>query len=301
MKLRKVDPRKIVIPKIRVTSRFDPETLEMLHASMAASGLIAPIICCEIEVPMPKITADGTEVDQGTSLRMEKKLTLVDGKHRLDEAIALNMPTIDVALVDGDMVDVLTRNLFMDHIRGKHPVTEMVGVIEELHKTYGLDSDQLVAKTGHPREYIENMMLIAELTPMIREALDQGEIKMGHAIQLTRLKDPIRQEECFGNMKVYGMTVAAAKGYITDVLNCMRPAGPLPPPPPPPPPLTFKCAYCDGMFLADQIANPFTCRACSGAMFASMAEVRRIEAKEREADRPTFQEREACDSRDELK
>ncbi len=280
MKLRKVDPRKIVVPKIRVTSRFDPETLEMLRASMAAEGLIAPIICCEVDDPEGAQFSSGVENDGKRTTLRDRKLVLVDGKHRLDEAIALNMPNVDVAVVEGDMVDVLTRNLFMDHIRGKHPVSEMVAVIEELRQTYGLDSDQLVAKTGHPREYIENLMLIAELTPMIREALDQGDIKMGHAVQLTRLKDPVRQEECFGNIKAFGMSVAAAKGYISETLSLVQPPGPPKAPAPPPPPMTFKCAYCEGQFQADQIANPFTCRACSGAMFSAAAEVRRIEAAE---------------------
>ena len=258
MKIRKVDPRKIVVPKIRVTSRFDPETLEMLRASMAAEGLIAPIICCEVE----------------------GALTLVDGKHRLDEAIALNMPTIDVAVTEGDMTDVMTRNLFMDHIRGKHPASEMVAVIDELRKTYNLDSDQIVAKTGMTREYVENLMLIAELTPMIREALDQGEIKMGHAIALTKIQDPIRQEEVFGNIKAFGMTVAAARGYISETLSLLQPPGPPKAPAPPPPPMLFKCAYCEGQFPADQIRNPFTCLGCSGAMFSAAAEVRRVERVE---------------------
>ncbi len=261
MKLRKVDPRKIVIPKVRVTSRFDEDTLKMLHGSMAAEGLVAPIICCDVE----------------------GKLTLVDGLHRLQEAIALNMPVIDVAVTEGDMVDVITRNLFMDHIRGKHPVSEMVTVVEELRKTYGLDMDAVAKKTGMKREYVESLALVAELTPMIREALDQGDIKMGHAIALTRIKDPVRQEECFGNIKMYGMTVAAARGYITETLTCMQPPEPPKAPPPAPPPIKFKCAFCEEHFLADQVTTPFICRGCSGAMFASAAELRRIEAKEQAA------------------
>ncbi len=283
MKLRKVDPRKIVIPKIRVTSRFDDDTLKMLHDSMATAGLVAPIICCEIDDPESPVTEfqkpDGTKI-MG---HKERKITLVDGKHRLDEAISLNMPLVDVAVVEGDMVDVLTRNLFMDHIRGVHPPSEMVAVVEELTKTYGLGSDDIVKKTGMTREHVESLMLISELTPMLRAALDEQPRLFSIMVQLTRLKDPIRQEEVFGNIMAFGMKVQQAKGYVTETLACMQPPGPPKAPAPPPPPMTFKCAYCDGQFLADQIANPFTCRACSGAMFASMAEVRRIEAQERAA------------------
>ncbi len=177
VKLRKIDPRKIVVPKIRVTSRFDPETLEMLRASMAAEGLVAPIICCEID----------------------ERLVLVDGVHRLEEAIRLQMPTVDVVITEGDMVDVMTRNLFMDHIRGKHPPSEMVAVVEELAKTYGLGPDDIAKKTGMTREYVENLMLISRLTPMVRAAIDDGSLRLTAAIQLCRLKTPEAQEEFFAH------------------------------------------------------------------------------------------------------
>ncbi len=261
MKLRRVDPRKIVWPKVRVTSRFDEDTLKMLHDAITAQGLIAPIVCCDIE----------------------GVLTGVDGKHRWDIAIAENMPTIDVAVTEGDMVDVITRNLFMDHIRGKHPVSEMITVVEELRKTYNLDMDAIAKKTGMTRDYVESLALVAELTPMIREALDQGDIKMGHAIALTRIKDPVRQEECFGNIKMYGMTVAAAKGYITETLACMHPPEAPKAPAPPPEPIKFKCAYCAGEFPADYIANPFTCRDCSSFMFTQLSIARQEIAKEQAA------------------
>ncbi len=161
--------------------------------------------------------------------------------------------------------------------------------VAQIHQETGESHDSIRRHAAPRRPTPPGADLVAPSDMMdgrvraIREALDQGEIKMGHAIQLTRLKDPIRQEEVFGNIKAFGMTVAAAKGYISETLALIQPAGPPQPPAPPPPPMTFKCAYCEGQFLADQIANPFTCRGCSGAMFASMAEVHRIEAKEREA------------------
>lgn len=271
MKLRKVDPRKIVIPKIRVTSRFDPETLEMLRASMAAEGLVAPIIVCEVDVTGAPPPPEDKDIPAGGWPKPNKQLVLVDGKHRLDEAIALGMPTVDVAVVEGDMVDVLTRNLFMDHIRGKHPPSEMVAVVEELAKTYGLGPDDIAKKTGMTREYVENLMLISRLTPMVRAAIDDGSFGLTAAVQLCRLKSPEAQEEYFAYFRQYRWTVAILRDQISERLAVVNTPPPPPAPPPPAQPHTAECVYCRRQFQLKELSNPTTCIGCFGDMVRSMA------------------------------
>ncbi|MBI2869397.1 MAG: ParB/RepB/Spo0J family partition protein [Chloroflexi bacterium] len=252
MKLRKVDPSTIVVPEVRVTSQFDDETREMLRKNLEADGQLAPIICSEV---------DG-------------QIVLVDGLHRLQDLIALGHKTVDVALVPGDMVDVLTRNLLMDHLRGKHPVSEMVKVIQTLWKEYRLDSDAIAAKTGMTRDYVEKLQLISELTPMCLEALNQGMIKMGHAAALTRIKDPVKQETILQQQLLYRWPVKELEDYIKDVLATIE----APPEPQAPAeerkPIRIKCTYCGEEFEPAEIANPNTCRGCSGVIFASMSQAR---------------------------
>lgn len=271
MKLRKFDPRKIVVPKIRVTSRFDPSTLEMLRASMAAEGLIAPIICCELEITKMSANPVALETDQPEIATKVKQLTLVDGLHRLEEAIRLQMPTVDVVVVEGDMVDVLTRNLFMDHLRGKHPPSEMVAVVEELARTYGLGPDDIAKKTGMSREYIENLMLISRLTPMVRAAIDDGSLGLTAAVQLCRLKSPEAQEEYFAYFRQYRWTTAILRDQISERLAVVAAPPPPPAPPTPPQPHTAECVYCRRQFQLAQLSNPTTCIGCFGDMIRSMA------------------------------
>ncbi len=171
MKLRRVNPDVIKVPEVRVTARFDPEMWELFQGSIKAMGAIAPIICCEVE----------------------GDLVLVDGLHRLVEVRNNGEQKIDVAVIEGDMVDVLTKNIFLDHLRGKTPVSEMVRVIEVLWKEYKLDSEQIAARTGLQREYVEKLQLISELTPLCRKELDEGRIGVGHAAALAKIKDPGRQ------------------------------------------------------------------------------------------------------------
>jgi len=252
MKLRKVKPDLIKVPEVRVTARFDEETWAQFQASIKEIGAVAPIICCLVE----------------------EELVLVDGLHRLVEAQKNGATTVDVAVIDGDMVDVLTKNLFLDHMRGKTPPSEMVNVIEALWKEYQLDSEQIAAKTGMTRDYVEKLQLISELTPLCREALDQGEIGIGQASALTKIKDPGRQEMVLAQIPHFRFTVKGLEDYIKEVeeLAAYKEGRKLEKEVRPP--VKVLCAYCGVEYDPSEVACPVTCRYCSGIMFASIVQAR---------------------------
>jgi ParB/RepB/Spo0J family partition protein len=259
MKLRQVSPDKIRIPEVRVTARFDPETWQQFQQSMDKVGSIAPIICCEVE----------------------GELVLVDGLHRLIEAKRTGRTPIDVAVVPGDMVDVLTKNIFLDHLRGKTPVSEMVKVIETLWKEYDLNSEQIAEKTGMTRDYVEKLQRIAELTPYCRAALDEDRIKVGHAVELARIKDPVRQETILGQLELYHWTVKDLHDFVDQVLAMLEPKEEKPGETPAREPVKVKCTYCGGEYDVSQVAAPITCQICSGIMFSAVAAARaEVEADE---------------------
>jgi len=253
MKLRRVNPDKIKVPETRVTARFDEETWRQFQESIRNVGPVSPVICCEVE----------------------GELVLVDGLHRLVEAINNKTGNIDVAVIEGDMVDVLTKNLFLDHMRGKTPVSEMVQVIKALWKEYSLDSEQIAAKTGMTRDYVEKLQLISELTPVCLEALDEGRIGVGHAFALTKIKDPVRQEMVLRQQEMYHWAIKDLESYIIDVNKIVKEAEQTPAEAAQRPPVKIRCAYCRDEFDPAEIAFVATCRGCSGVMFASMAQARR--------------------------
>jgi len=252
MKLRKVKPDMIKVPEVRVTARFDEETWRQFQASIKEIGAVAPIICCQVD----------------------EEMVLVDGLHRLVEAKQNGATTVDVAVIEGDMVDVLTKNLFLDHMRGKTPPSEMVTVIEALWKEYKLDSEQIAAKTGMTRDYVEKLQLISELTPLCREALDDGRIGIGHAVALTKLKNPVRQEMVLHQQMLYRWKVKELEEYIKEVLKLVDYKEEKEAAPETRLPAMVKCIYCGEEHDPCEVAAPITCRYCSGIMFAAMAQAR---------------------------
>lgn len=183
-----------------MTAIFDEETREILRKSILEVGIIAPVIVQEIE----------------------GELVLVDGQHRIEDALAMGDQPIDVVVLDGDMVDLLCRNLFLDHARGKTPVSQMVKVIGALYTEYHLDPDEIKKRTGLTREYIEKLVRISQASPSVQKALDEGIIGVGHAFELARLPYAIQQEEIIAKHQLWRFTVKELRDQIDQVLHEME-------------------------------------------------------------------------------
>lgn len=248
MKLRKVDPKSIKIPEVRVTAQFDEDLYEQFKNSIKEIGQITPPICYEVD----------------------KELILCDGLHRTQEAIAAGDPTIEVVVIPGDMLDVLTKNIFLDHLRGKTPVSQMVKVIKTLYTEYNLDSDQIKEKTGLPREYIEKLIKISEASPVVQEALDKGLIGIGHAFELSRLPHPIQQEEVIAKHQVWRFTVKELHEQIDAVLiqmELLKKTSPELPPGEPPEPRQYKCEGCHEAIEPRFLRPVLVCPTCFGRVW----------------------------------
>ncbi len=259
MKLRRVDPSKIRIPETRVTARMDEETTEAFRASVETVGIDEPIKCYEV---------DG-------------ELWLSDGKHRLAEALRLKMPLVDITVRPGTMVDVLCNNLMSGHLRGKHPVTEMVKSIGELYTVHKVGIDEIVKRTGLTQAYVEKLIKLSQLTPLILAGLDEGLIGVGQASALTRIADPVTQESVYHTVKQYRFRGKELDGFIDDVLKQQSAQLPAPGLAVVAAPVLVRCEYCGAEGRPGEIANPNTCAACSLAMRQSIA-MARVEL-EREA------------------
>jgi len=197
MELLKIKPSLIKVPEVRVTSRFNEETRQLLRDSIKEVGVVAPVLVQKI---------DG-------------ELVLIDGLHRTQEAIANGDNPIDVAVLEGDMTTLLCRNLFLDHARGKTPVSEITRVIGVLYTEYGLAPDKIKEKTGLTRNYIEKLVRISQASPSVQEALDNGIIGVGHAFELSRLPHAIQQDELIAKQQVYRFKVSEVKDFVDQVIR----------------------------------------------------------------------------------
>lgn len=248
MKLVKVKPSQVKIPELRVRARFDQEILKEFQSSVKEAGIIAPIIVCQVD----------------------EELVLVDGAHRLEEATANLVPLVDAAVFEGDMVDVLTKNLFLDHMRGKTPVSEMVKLIGALYSEYGLDPDKIRERTGLTRDYIEKLVKISQASPSVQQALDEGVIGVGHAFELARLPFAVQQEEVIAKHQVWRFTVKELHDQVDQVLNAMKEVAEQGAPEVttgPRPIATYHCEGCKDEVEPRYLRPVMLCPDCFGAVW----------------------------------
>lgn len=248
MKLRKVKPSLIKWPELRVTARFDEETRKLLADSIKEIGIIAPVIVQEI----------GGE------------LVGVDGLHRAQDSIAAGDAPIDVAVLEGDMADLLCRNLFLDHVRGKTPVSEMVKVIKELYAVHGFDPDKIKARTGLPREYIEKLIKISTASSVVLEYADEQWMGVGKAYEISRLPHAIQQEELVEKLKAWRWPLKDVKGMVDNILREMQAAaaaGPSTAQAAPRPVVRYHCEGCKAEAELRYLRSIMLCPNCFGEVW----------------------------------
>lgn len=250
MKLRKVEPGTIKVPEVRVTARFTDEVWAEFQHSVKEAGIIAPIICCEVE----------------------GEIVLVDGLHRLMEALSNKLPRIDVAVMPGDMVDVLTKNLYLDHTRGVTPVSEMVVVCEALKKEYQLDETTIAQKTGLTPAYVEKLLQLANLTPLVMKGLDEGRIGVGHAHALSKIPDQAVMEAVYNQLINYHWTIKDLQQYIDEVLAIKKAQTEAPAEKREAIIYMPECAFCHEKKQVSDIAYLPICRSCGGILSLSISQ-----------------------------
>jgi len=263
-----VKPEEIRVPELRVRARFDQEVWQQFQNSVKEAGIVSPVIVCQVG----------------------EDLVLVDGAHRLEEAVKLGLPTVDAVVFEGDMVDVLTKNLFLDHTRGKTPVSEMVKVIGALSTEFNLDSDQIQEKTGLTRDYIEKLVKISLASSSVQHALNEGVIGIGHAFELCRLPYAVQQDEIIAKHQVWRFTVKELHEQIDQVLQAIQELAVAPDPAAeqvPRPAPVYHCEGCKQEIEPRYLRPAMVCPACFGEIWRLGQVRKQTEAKiEKEGETP---------------
>lgn len=138
--------------------RFDPEDLATLRASIAAHGVLQPILVSE--------TPTGYQ--------------LVAGERRLRAAQAAGLdriPAVIRQLVDRDQLELaLVENLQREDL---DPL-ETADAYRQLMNRFGLSQDDIATRVGRARSTVANTLRLLELAPDVQSAVADGRLSEGH-------------------------------------------------------------------------------------------------------------------------
>lgn len=245
MRIVQVDPKKVKIPEVRVTSAWDPEEYEVFKSSLEVNGVTTPIIC----------------VKEGDIY------WLADGKHRLEEALLSGWKRIPVAYKEGTILDAKLRNLYLNRLHGKTKASEEVTLIHDLYENHNMELKDIVDKTGLSMERIEQRLAISRASEYVREALDNELIGIGVAFHLSRLPNEKGQNRILAELMKMSKRpptkwVAEVVDETLTIQEAMKRA---PEPEPVGPPLrTIRCGFCEQRYEGHEVRGANLCLTCLG-------------------------------------
>ena len=149
---------------------FEREALEALADSIAAYGVLQPIIVRE------NPTAEGT-------------YEIIAGERRWRAAKMAGLSEIPAVVYDGDELRA-AQVAMIENIQREdlNPVEEALGY-GALIDRFGLTQEQVSKQVGKSRSAITNMLRLLDLPDEVLELLRSGELKEGHARALLGLDD----------------------------------------------------------------------------------------------------------------
>ena len=149
---------------------FEREALEALADSIAAYGVLQPIIVRE------NPTAEGT-------------YEIIAGERRWRAAKMAGLSEIPAVVYDGDELRA-AQVAMIENVQREdlNPVEEALGY-GALIDRFGLTQDQVAKQVGKSRSTITNMLRLLDLPDEVLELLRSGELKEGHARALLGLDD----------------------------------------------------------------------------------------------------------------
>lgn len=143
-----------------------------LRKSIQQRGILQPILIRE---------RDGYEI--------------VDGAHRHECALDLNMEDVPVHIIDMTDEEVLEAQIIANEQRIETLDADLVKRLWKLAKT--MDHNMLANRLGKSRSWLRQVCQLERLTPYTMQLLDKGKITFRQAVLLSRIPRE-HQEQCWG-------------------------------------------------------------------------------------------------------
>lgn len=175
---------------------FDEDTLAELITSVRSKGILQPILVRPLKKP-------------------RGKFEIVAGHRRHTAALAAGlaqMPCMVRELSDEEALEVQV--IENSQREDPNPMDEAHG-FKRLIEMGKHTTETLAEKIGHSTKYVLSRMRLLNLSEEAQEAVATGEVSLGHAVLMTRLKNPVDQKRLLEMVLMStGLTVKEAAGRL---------------------------------------------------------------------------------------
>lgn len=199
--IREIPLERIVPNPRQPRQREDPEGLQELAASIAAHGVLQPVIVTEVLDALPPT------------------YQLVAGERRWRAARLAGLTTIPAIVKDvspRQMVELaLVENLQREDLNPLEEAEAYRVLVEE----FGLNHDDVARQVGRSRPAVTNTLRLLQLPEPVRERVASGELSAGHARALLSLPTPEAQVRAMEIVLRRGLSVRQTERLVRGLLR----------------------------------------------------------------------------------
>lgn len=184
---------------------FDPESLSQLADSIAANGIIQPIVVRESE-------SNGY-------------YQIIAGERRWRAAKQAGLSEVPVVILDADdrkaAEYALIENIQREDLNPLEEATGLKALVEE----YSMTQEEIAKEVGKSRAAVANSLRLLELPDDIKDLVEGGLLSAGHARALLGLNDKSRMVEAADKVTFGELSVRATEDLVRD-MNTEAPSQP---------------------------------------------------------------------------
>ncbi len=169
---------------------FDEESLRQLSDSIAAHGVLQPILVSETE---------------------RDRYAIIAGERRWRAAKLAGLDEIPAIILDADEVSAAEISLIENVQREDLNAYEEAEAYEALIDRFGLTQEELSVRIGKSRSTVTNSLRLLDLPESVVPFLRSGEITAGHARALLSLQNELDVPILADRIIAEGMSVRAAE------------------------------------------------------------------------------------------
>ena len=183
---------------------FDPDALRELADSIAAQGVIQPIV----------VRGVGPE-----------RYEIIAGERRWRASQQAGLSEIPVVIREVDEPTAVAIGLIENIQRADLNPLEEAAALERLLTEFRLTHQQIAEAVGKSRSSITNLLRLQELNPDVKTWVTQSQLEMGHARALLGLKGP-QQSAAARQVVADGLSVRDTERLVRRLQQAAEPPAP---------------------------------------------------------------------------
>jgi ParB family chromosome partitioning protein len=183
-------------------TNFDEAKLAELATSIAASGVVQPIV-----------------VRHGLNHRQDGRYTLITGERRLLASKKAGKATIPAIIREVSNLQAMEMTIVENLQRADLNPMEQAHAYARLSRDFHMTQEQMAERTGKDRASVSNFLRLLKLPEQVQRHVELGELSFGHARALLALESPEAILSAAQKVLALHLSVRSTENYVQGLLN----------------------------------------------------------------------------------